>query len=206
MRTPDGALAYLRDQERSGSTAWAGLCEKLARSAYGLPAHYSSANVHANAIPAAFRHGHEQPRAGDLVLYLNSTYGHIVVATGNGWEVYTNDYGGRGKVTRTDARNLVSWCGASSWFVADAWWSTSNVQHTHTTPEDDMSLTDDDVDRIARAVWAYTVKGQNRDQAQVLADARTLSENGPARTWGYKGAGQARDAYQVLRDIDTHTS
>lgn len=208
MRTPDAALTYLREQERSGSTAWAGLCEKLARSAYGLPAHYSSANLHAAAIPAAFRHGHELPRTGDLVLYRNATHGHIVVATGNGWECYTNDYGGRGRVTRTDARNLVSWCGASEWFVADAWWSSTNYIHTHDEGEDgqDMPLTDEDVDRIARRVWSYTVKGQPRDMAQTVTDARTYAENAPARTWGYKGAGQSRDAYQILRDVDSHTS
>lgn len=153
MRTPDQALAWLEQQRASGSTAWHNMCESLCRQSYGLPAHFSSAELHAKAIPASFRHGHEMPSKGDLVLYLNGGYGHIVVATGNGWEVYTNDYGGRGKVTKTDARNLVSWCRATSWFVADAWWSSSNYTRTH--EGDDMPLSDADIDKIARKVWQY---------------------------------------------------
>jgi hypothetical protein len=153
------------------------MCESLCRQAYGLPAHYSSANLHADAIPSGFRHGHETPRAGDLVLYRNATHGHIVVATGNGWECYTNDYGGRGKVTKTDARNLVSWCGASSWFVADAWWSSSSYVRTH-GEEADMPLTDQDLDNIARRVWKFVDTANteyNMGWYQRNADARITS-------------------------------
>ena len=159
MRDVDGALAFLREQRDSGSTAWHNMCESLQRQAYGLSAHYSSANLHAEAIPSAHRYGHEQPRRGDLVLYVNGTYGHIVTcepSDAHPWSGWTNDYGGRGKVTRVnDVRDLVSWCGASEWFVADAWWSTSNYIDTH--EGDDMALSDDDVKRIAKAVWAHDV-------------------------------------------------
>lgn len=184
MRTPDGALSYLAEQDRTNSTAWDGLCEKLCRSAYGLPAHYSSANLHADAIPSGFRHGHEPPSRGDLVLYKNATYGHIVVATGNGWEVYTNDYGGRGKVTKTDARNLVSWCSASSWFVADAWWSGSNNIRTH--EGGDVALSDEDLDKIAGRVWNY-IKPEHTDKNaywfQRRADANVSGV--AAAVWGH---------------------
>lgn len=171
MRTPDEALAWLEGQRTSGSTAWAGMCESLCRQAYGLAAHYSSANLHADAIPSSFRHGQETPRKGDLVLYKNSTYGHIVVCTGNGWECYTNDYGGRGKVTKTDARNLVSWCGATSWFVADAWWSSSNYIRTH-EGDDDMALTSEDLDAIARRVWKF-IDEDNTDKNMGWYQRRT---------------------------------
>lgn len=164
MRTPDQALAWLEQQRASGSTAWYNMCESLCRQSYGLPAHYSSAELHANAVPSSFRHGHETPSKGDLVLYKNGGYGHIVVATGNGWECYTNDYGGRGKVTKTDARNLVSWCGATSWFVADAWWSSSNYIRTH-GGDDDMPLDDADIDKIARRVWQYKNESVTSEQA-----------------------------------------
>lgn len=158
MRDVDAALAFLREQRDSGSTAWYNMCESLQRQAYGLPAHYSSANLHAAAIPQAHRYGHEAPSRGDLVLYVNGTYGHIVTcepSDAHPWSGWTNDYGGRGKVTRVnDVRDLAAWCGASSWFVADAWWSKSSNIDTHGA---DMALTDDDVKRIAKAVWAHDV-------------------------------------------------
>lgn len=175
MRTPEQALAFLEQQRANGSTAWRNRCESLQRQAYGLPAHYPSAEAHARAIPAAFRHGHEQPRRGDLVLYLNGRYGHIVTATGHGWTCYTNDYGGAGRVTKADARDLVRWCGASSWFVADPWWSSSNYRRTHTTEDDNVALSQDDVEKIADAVWAKAIRsswsGQNMGAASMLAQA-----------------------------------
>lgn len=180
MRTPDGALAWLEQQRASGSTAWHNMCESLCRQAYGLAAHYSSAELHAKAIPSSFRHGHETPSKGDLVLYLNGGYGHIVVCTGNGWECYTNDYGGRGKVTKTDARNLVSWCGATSWFVADAWWSNSNNIRTH--EGDDMPLSEDDLNKIAKKVWDHAIKslwdGNDKTAAGLLNQANYYAISG----------------------------
>lgn len=138
MDSVSEALAFLRKQRDTGSTAWHNMCESLQRQAYGLPAHYSSANLHADAIPASRRYGHERPSRGDLVLMKNSTYGHIVTcepSDAHPWSGWTNDYGGRGKVTRVnDVRDLVPWCGASSWFVADAWWSSSNSIPTHRPP------------------------------------------------------------------------
>lgn len=161
MRDAAGACAYLKDQAASGTTAWANMCESLQRHAYGLPAHYASANEHARAIPQAHRYGHDRPSRGDLVLMVNSTFGHIVTCDptdAHPWSGWTNDYAGRGRVSRVnDVRDLVRWCGATSWYVADAWWSASNVQHTHNTEDDDMPLTDDDVKRIAAAVWSHDV-------------------------------------------------
>lgn len=176
MRTPDGALDYLEAQRTSGSTAWDNLCEKLCRSAYALGAHYSSAEVHARAIPSSFRHGHETPRKGDLILYLNGRHGHIVVATGNRWQAYTNDYGGRGRVTLVaDARDLAPWCGASSWFVADAWWSSSNYRLTH-DGEADM-IDDKDIKKIADAVWSLKRDTYpDRSTYGLVVDAKRAAE------------------------------
>lgn len=151
MREPREALEWLADEAAHPSQDWYNLCEQLCRKAYGLDAHYSSAELHATAIPGAHRFGIDPPYAGDLILYRNGGYGHIVVATGDGWNVYTNDYGGRGTVCVADARDLVAWCGASSGYVANAYWSATNVKHTH-TPEDEMPLTDDDVERVRDAV------------------------------------------------------
>lgn len=192
MRTPDAALDWLAQQRASGSTAWHNMCESLCRQSYGLPAHYPSANDHAHAIPAAHRYGHEQPRRGSLVLYVNGSYGHIVVATGDGWNVYTNDYGGRGRVTITDARNLISWCGAREWFTADAWWSAGNVQHTQ-REDDDMAISREDADAVARQVWRY--KNESLDTRDVFAMLRHTDANA-------KAAAQAPPAGAALTDTD----
>jgi hypothetical protein len=134
MRSASGALAYLEQQRVTNATGWGGLCERLARSAYGLAAHFPSANAHAAAIPTRYRHGHERPSPGDLLLCTNSRFGHIAVCTGVGWNCYTNDYGGYGRVSIADARDLPAWCGASSWFIADAYWSSSSLVLTHSSP------------------------------------------------------------------------
>lgn len=151
MRDVEAALHFLHQETLNPSEDWTNLCEKLQRTAYGLQAHYSSAELHANAIPSAHRFGIEPPSRGDIALYRNGSYGHIVTCTGNGWDCYSNDYGGRGSVCLCDARDLVSWCGADSGYIANAWWSSTNFIETHHW-EDDMALSDDDVQRVAKAV------------------------------------------------------
>lgn len=151
MRSPEAALDWLAGQVQNPTDDWYNQCERLQRTAYGLEAHYSSADLHAQSIPGAHRFGIEAPSRGDLGLYRNGSWGHIVTFTGNGWDCYTNDYGGRGRVCIADGRALVDWCGAESGYVADAWWSHENVQLTHGR-EDDMALSDDDVRRVAEAV------------------------------------------------------
>lgn len=203
MRDTPRTLEWLDYQRASGSTAWHNMCESLARQARGIPAHYPSANAHAAAVPASFRHGHEPPSAGDLVLYVNSTYGHIVTATGRGWDCYTNDYGGRGRVTITDARNLVSWCHASSWFVADAWWSPSTFARTHnpTTPGDDVPLDKSDIDAVANAVWNKVYRDPVTDAdastASLLLRTRRDANTAATRPGGGGGGGDV-----VLSDAD----
>lgn len=198
MRTPDDALAWLERQRASGSTAWHNMCESLQRQAYGLPAHYASAELHGNAIPSGFRHGHEAPKRGDLVLYLNGGYGHIVTATGHGWDCYTNDYGGRGRVTVADARNLVSWCRATSWYVADAWWSSSNYLRTHDGEDEDMPLSSDDVKKVADAVWSVKRDTYpDRSTYGLLVDSKRAAEKAAAEP-----ATPAPEGPPVLSDAD----
>ena len=188
MATPEQAMAFMQQQHDSGSTAWYNLCEKLCRSSYRLPAMYASAELHGENIPTGFRHGRSEPPAkGSLCLYLNGGYGHIVVGTGDGWKVWTNDYTGRGKVGKADARELASWCGADTWYVADAWWSNKFYRETQ---EVDMPLSDEDIEKIARKVWSYDVdpSGGKYSASGALWTAfqRTavLNDVGKA-VWGY---------------------
>lgn len=159
MRDVDAALAWLAGQVNDPTDDWYNQCERLQRTAYGLEAHYSSADLHAQSIPGAHRFGIEPPSRGDLGLYRNGSWGHIVTFLGNGWDCYTNDYGGRGSVCVADGRALVDWCGADSGYVADAWWSSSNFIRTH-EGEDDVD--DDTIERIAERsaelVWKRILK------------------------------------------------
>lgn len=130
--TVDGTMTFHQRQKDSGSTAWSNMCESLARQGYALPAMYSSAEDHYDAIPSTFRHGHEAPSAGDVVVYANGGYGHIATCRGGGWSAWTNDYGGKGKVSVcSDLRDMVAWCGADAWYVADAWWRSDHYRQTH---------------------------------------------------------------------------
>ena len=65
-------------------------------------------------MPAANRYGTDPPSAGDLLLYRNGAYGHISIATGQGWQAWTNDYGGYGTVNLADGRSMAGWCGADA--------------------------------------------------------------------------------------------
>lgn len=145
MKSPSEALAFLERQRKNGSGWWSLKCESLQRQAYGLPAHYRSAEIHGKAIPSKFRHGHEMPSKGDIAIFLNGGFGHIVTCTGVGWGCYTNDYKGRGKVWKiSDLRDLAPWCGAHTWFIADAWWSDKNYLRTHISPVKDTTFEDDE--------------------------------------------------------------
>lgn len=179
MRSTPDTLAWLANQARNPSQDWTNMCESLARQARAIPAHYSSAELHAKAIPAGFRYGHETPSDGDIVLYLNGGYGHIATCDpqpGKPWAAWSNDYGGRGKVSLvTDLRDMARWCGASSWYIADAWWSSSTFMRTH-NEEDDMALSEDDVKRIADAVWARQFKEYVDENGNGTRDLRTTAD------------------------------
>lgn len=179
--TVDDCMAFMQRQHDSGSTAWSNMCESLARQGYQLAAMYSSAELHGRAVPTSFRHSHEAPARGDLVLYLNGGYGHIVTCTGNGWDAWTNDYTGKGKVGIADVRDMASWCGADSWYVADAWWASNHYRMTH-DGSGDVALTDDDILRIADAVWDHAMQaiwdGKSKSARTILLQAHFYALEG----------------------------
>jgi hypothetical protein len=124
MRTPQQALDWLAHEAAHPTQDWAGYCERLARTAYGLPAVYPDAAAHFADVPTAHRHGTATPPpAGAHLIYRNSGKGHIVTATGHGWQVWTNDSPvKRGRVHLIDdGRTLAPWCHATAWYAADPW-------------------------------------------------------------------------------------
>lgn len=191
MRTPADAVAWLRHEAAHPSADWTALCERLARSAYGLPANYPTAEAHAAAIPADRRHGHNPGPAGGLVLYRNSGAGHIVVLLGDGhggrgWRAMTNDSPQRrGRVHEVDdARTLAPWCHAREWFTADPWWTPSNAHRlawgtTSTAPGFPGTIRQGSTGAAVRA-W----------QAEMIRRGR-ISDN-PANRDGVCGPGMVR--------------
>lgn len=87
-RTGTEAVAWLKAQQKSGTTAWHGLCLSLARHARGIPALYPSALAAAHGTPKSERILYvSQLRTGHVVYFDDpndgNPYGHI--ATVAGW-------------------------------------------------------------------------------------------------------------------------
>jgi TP901 family phage tail tape measure protein len=117
-----GALAYLNAQMASGVSSWRQLCERLARTAYGLPGMYPSAKAHWNAIPNNQKRGTSTATApaGALGFWNTGPYGHIAVSAGGG-AFYTNLSNGR--VGILPASQLNNWGPVQG--VTEPWWSSN---------------------------------------------------------------------------------
>lgn len=186
----DDAIAFLQGQVDTKATGWHNECEHLCRAAYGLPAHYASANLHYEAIPAEHRFGKEMPSCGDLAVFKNNGAGHIVVCTGNGWGAYTNDFPIDDRVSLIDdLRVLTSWCHATDWYIADAWWSDTSFLPTHNG--DNMPTAEE----IAKATWDAKTKdpqtGETISQRELAL--RTLTVARQAKAAAIAAAASAGD-------------
>lgn len=85
MRTAEGAVAWMRDQNERGTTGWQGWCLRASRTAWGLPGGWNSANDWWNAVPAQHRHAWtDTPPLGAPVFYAGGNHGHIGLADGAG--------------------------------------------------------------------------------------------------------------------------
>jgi hypothetical protein len=69
----------------------------------------------------------------------------------------------------------------------------------NTTQEDDMPLTDDDLNKIALKVWGFNNPAlDHRDMRQIISD---IPKDLPVAVWSYANPGiGGGDAYQILRD------
>lgn len=97
-RTPQQAAQWAADQARRGTSGWQGLCERFARSSYGLPGKYPSAKAHwQDAVRTGRAHRGSNPPVGALVYWTGGRYGHAAVSVGGG-RVASTDIKRRGKV------------------------------------------------------------------------------------------------------------
>lgn len=100
-RNPQQALEWAKQAAASGDSSWYRRCLAFVAQAYGLPA--SGTNY---AIDAYTRLGQNQrhdgdrnPNVGSLLFYnTGSRAGHVALYAGNGM-AYSNDIGGRGKIS-----------------------------------------------------------------------------------------------------------
>lgn len=108
IRPVSSAVSYLEGQIKNGTNAWKNLCERLARTAYGLDGHFATAKKHFNAIPASQRKNLSPASAkqGMLGFWDTGSAGHIAVADGGG-SFYTNL--SNGKVGKLKASTINTW-------------------------------------------------------------------------------------------------
>ena len=109
--------------------------------------------------------GNRNPPRGAMAYWTggSSGYGHIAVSLGGG-RVRSTDAGGRGKVATVD----LSWPEQAWGLPYAGWaWDVNETTIPHTEGGDDMPLTDDDIEKIAKRVnqvlGDYNAKGEPRD-------------------------------------------
>ncbi|NIK57497.1 CHAP domain-containing protein [Kribbella shirazensis] len=105
----DDAIAWFA--ARNGSTAYQGYCEKAVENAYGKTGVYASAIANWNAAVrrGAAHRGDLNPPKGALVFWNISQYGHVGLATGDGYFWATSVNGRIGKAKLPYFSNYLGW-------------------------------------------------------------------------------------------------
>jgi putative peptidoglycan binding protein len=104
-RTPAQVVAWAKRQHDNGSSGWAGMCLKFARTAAGAPG--GTRNAKAAWSKARFRHKRGTPPAGSFVFWGGGTHGHVAVSIGGG-HIWSTDIRRRGRVDRVTISFLTS--------------------------------------------------------------------------------------------------
>jgi hypothetical protein len=127
-RDVDGAIKWLKDQSKSPSQSWKGLCQSSCRQAYGLPAWAPSATQAWHSVKDKYKvkctdHTDKSwwaaiPR-GAIIYSTAGQYGHAWIADDDmtGWSV---DYKRNGYIDRVEIR-LKGW---NSYYAATAGYIT----------------------------------------------------------------------------------
>jgi hypothetical protein len=154
--------------------------------AWGAP----DANSVHDKILAAGRYWRTTPPRGALIVWKYGRNGHAAISAGGGKIVTTDPPGDPGGTGYADLDYPARW-GAGAFIWTDTY---NGVRFPVAGDEgDDMPLSDDDIDRIARRVWGYIGGSETRDAYQVLRDGTKQA------VWGYTG-GEDRDAFWYLRN------
>lgn len=122
-----------------------GLCLKVTRGWLGIPAHYyDAATAWANAV---HKHpGDRTPPPGAPVFYAGGKHGHIALALGSD-QIRTTDAPSAGRVSTQS----LAWP-EEHWGLTYLGWTEDLNTQTLPYLEDDVALTDADIDKIAARV------------------------------------------------------
>lgn len=108
-RSATQAIAYAKQQQKSGAAVWYQLCLKFTRIAAGIPAvHDSAATAWRNARK---RHRTGTPPRGAAVFWDIGKWDHVALSDGNGF-VYSNDILRRGRIDRVPIATVTRRWGA----------------------------------------------------------------------------------------------
>lgn len=151
MRSPDERVAWAKSQ--AGTTSWTGQCEAFTRSCFPFDAAYGSANdaYHASASAGPVHLEYEAPVGvpvfWDITYGTNAAYDHVALSAGDGW-CYSTSAGPGSTLALVGIAELTT-----RWGMTYRGWA--EIYHgTRVWEEDgDMALSDEDVARIATAVW-----------------------------------------------------
>lgn len=211
-RTAAQAVEWMRAQDAANATGWNNLCLRASRMSWALPGGWSDAAAWWASCPAEHRRPwSNNPPAGAPVFWRTSTpHDHIAISDGRGnvlgTDLPTRDQIGSvpiGEVRRRWGATEVGW---AVWLNGSVLPINEGSTPRPPTNEEDMPITNDEIDRIARAVWEL----QLRNEAGQVFRARTYQTRAgtaaPIGTWDERVPdavipGEDRTARRVLRDI-----
>ena len=122
QRTPDQAVAWMRNQDARNAGGWQARCLAAVGQAYGhagttpVAGHFYAVGQW-DAMPARYRHpGSSSPPKGALVFWkTGSAAGHIAISNGDG-RVWTTDPPGRsGQIGLVSIRTIDTWGSRLGW-------------------------------------------------------------------------------------------
>ncbi|NIH85097.1 CHAP domain-containing protein [Amycolatopsis granulosa] len=89
--TVSGAIEWF--QNRNGSSAYEGMCEKAVENAYGTTGVWSSANAHWEGASPKHAGDHNPPRGAFVYWNIGGGYGHVGISDGAGgfWSTSVNN-------------------------------------------------------------------------------------------------------------------
>lgn len=160
---PDAAVA----NGRKVDTYDQGMCQKYVRDqCWRVPSLYGSAIDAWNG--AEYKHpGDRTPPKGAPVYYRGGQYGHAVLSVGGG-RIRSTDCTTASHVGEVD----VSWV-ENHWGYAYLGWTEDingvHVMRGHLEEEDDMPLTDDDLEKIAKRVWGFLIETRGDEPRDIKA-------------------------------------
>lgn len=170
---------------RQIKSGYSGMCQKFTRVSWEVGSLYGSAIDAWNGADEKHS-GDRTPPVGAPCYYRGGSYGHAVVYVGNG-KIRSTDCPSAGQISEVD----LNWPEVHWGYPYLGWTGDINEVDLplNGKDDDDMPLSDKDIQKIADAVWAHNVPVYDKDAKDgEKRDAKVMLGQTHNR------AGQARDA------------